>query len=66
MHISQVDTIMKHSGASLDFILALEEYLQKHNTSLQEFMEWKNYEDMYSLQPDQEEHWASSTTVKKL
>ena len=54
MYISQVDTIMEHSGASLDFILALEEYLQKHNTSLQEFMEWKNYEDMYSMQPDQE------------
>jgi len=50
MKLVEMDRLMKLSGANLDFILALDEYLKLHQTTLQHFIEWKEDEDLYSMQ----------------
>ena len=47
MKLVEMDRLMKLSGANLDFILALDEYLKLHQTSLEHFIEWKDHEDMH-------------------
>jgi hypothetical protein len=54
MKLVEIDSLMKLSGANLDFILAIGEYLKLHQTSLQHFIEWKDHEDLYSMQEHKE------------
>lgn len=49
MDIKATDDWMRLTGADLDFILALEEYLNLHHTSLTQFKEWKDNEDLHQM-----------------
>ena len=52
MDVETLDTLMAQTGADIDFILALEEYLNLHQTSLPQFIEWKHNEDLHQMQRD--------------
>ena len=41
---------LSNAEKRLDFILALEEYLELYNTSLAQLIEWKEHEDMQQMQ----------------
>lgn len=38
--INQMDALMNDSGANLDFLLLLQEYLETKGSSLEDFIEW--------------------------
>lgn len=49
MDLRQTDKLMQDTGANLDFLLLLEEYLQTYHLSLDHLTEWitrNEYEDM--------------------
>ena len=49
MDVKTTDEMMEYIGTSLDMILALEEYLNLHGTTLKNFKDWKHNEDLYEM-----------------
>ena len=45
MDIKDIDMWIQQTGTDLDFVLALEDYLNLYDTSLSAFLQWKHKED---------------------
>ena len=50
MDVEVLCNTLSNAEKRLDFILALDEYLELYNTSLSKLIEWKEHEDLRQMQ----------------